>query len=167
MSSAVVSADHRLVLGSSNDDSNEPSRFNLHMLSPILLGLATPMVVISLLDPAGVMHGRLLVVGMLVSIFAVAVVLFALSLLWQGEVTTVIFDTKSRRVEFVQSGLLANSSVEVHFDQVVALGVASRFDRDGYPFTQAEIQLRDGQRVALPPGTRPETIAAARKALGL
>jgi hypothetical protein len=167
MVSVASAANQRLVLGSSNENSLEPSRFNLHMLSPVLLGLATPMLVITLLDPAGVWHGHLLVVGLLVSIFAVAVVLFALSLLWQGDITTVIFDTKSRRVEFVQSGLLANTSVEVHFDEVVALGVASRFDRDGYPFTQAEIQLRDGQRVALPPGTKPETLAAARKALGL
>ena len=167
MPSVASAANQRLVLGSSNENSDEPSKFNLHMLSPILLGLATPMLVITLLDPAGVRHGRLLVVGMLVSLFAVAAVLFALSLLWQGEVTTVIFDTRTRHVEFVQSGLLANTSVEVHFDQIVAVGQASRFDRDGYPYTQAEIQLRDGQRVALPPGTKPETLAAARKALGL
>ena len=45
--------------------------------------------------------------------------------------------------------------------------VASHFDSDGYPFSQAEIRLRDGQRVALPDGTTPDTIASARRMLGL
>jgi hypothetical protein len=79
----------------------------------------------------------------------------------------VIVHVKSRKVEFVQSGLLANSSVEVHFDQVASIGVEARFDRDGYAFSQAEVRLRDGQRVPLPPGTTPELIATARNALGL
>ena len=97
----------------------------------------------------------------------VTTLLFAVSLLWPGDVTAIVIDTKARRVEFIQSGVLATSSVEVHFDQITALGLASRFDDDGYPFTQSEIQLRDGQRVALPPGSTPEMIIAARRALGL
>jgi hypothetical protein len=164
---AEAVGDQRLVLGQQPDASGARSRFNLHMLSPILLGLAAPMLVIGLIDPAGLRPGRVMVFALLGSLFLVATVLFAVSLLWQGEITAVVFDKQRRKIEFVQSGLLANISVEVHFDQVAAIGVAARFDRDGYPFTQAEIELRDGQRVALPAGTTTETIAAARRALGL
>lgn len=151
---------------------NEPGRsimggFNMHMLSPITLGLSSPLLMIGLFDPAGLRHGRLVILALLVSMLVLSTVLFALSLVWPGETTSVIFHLKARKVEFVQSGLLANSSVDVHFDQIAAIGLASRFDRDGYPFTQAEVRLRDGQRVALPPGTKPETVALARSALGL
>lgn len=157
----------KIVLGSSIGAGGIASRFNMHMLSPIILGLASPMLMMGLIDPAGLRHGRLVILALLVSLLVLATVLFAMSLFWPGDTSSVIFHVKPRKVEFVQSGLLANTSVEVHFDEIAAIGIASRFDRDGYPFTQAEIRLRDGQRVALPPGTEPETIAAARRALGL
>ena len=167
MSTATTASSSRLILGSGQSGIGVTGRFNMHMLSPILLGLATPMMVIGIIDPAIIQHGRVIIFALLASMLLVATLLFAASLLWPGDVTAIVIDTKARRVEFVQSGLIATSSVEVHFDQIAALGMASRFDDDGYPFTQSEIQLRDGQRVALPPGSTPEMILAARRALGL
>jgi hypothetical protein len=167
MSVALQTPGTRLVLGASGSGDGEASRFNLHMLSPILLGFTAPILAIGLIDPAGLTHARYIIVALLASLLLLASVIFGLSLLWPGEITSIVFDTKTRKIEFVQSGLLANSSIEVHFDQVANIGVASRFDRDGYPFTQAEIQLRDGQRVALPADTTKESLAAARRALGL
>ena len=167
MSTATTASSSRLILGSGQSGIGVTGRFNMHMLSPILLGLATPMMVIGIIDPAIIQHGRVIIFALLASMLLVATLLFAASLLWPGDVTAIVIDSKARRVEFVQSGLIATSSVEVHFDQIAALGMASRFDDDGYPFTQSEIQLRDGQRVALPPGSTPEMILAARRALGL
>ena len=167
MSTATTASSSRLILGSGQSGIGVTGRFNMHMLSPILLGLATPMMVIGIIDPAIIQHGRVIIFALLASMLLVATLLFAASLLWPGDVTAIVIDTKARRVEFVQSGLIATSSVEVHFDQIAALGMASRFDDDGYPFTQSEIQLRDGQRVALPSGSTPEMILAARRALGL
>ena len=167
MSMQTVIPQSRLVLGI--DQSNNPvsGRFNLHMLSPILLGLAAPMLVIGVVDPSIIQHGRVIIFALLAPMLMVATVLFAASLLWPGDVTAIIVDSKARKVEFVQSGVLATSSVEVHFDQIAALGLASRFDDDGYPFSQPEIQLRDGQRMALPAGSTKESIEAARRVLGL
>ena len=167
MSTATTASSSRLILGSGQSGIGVTGRFNMHMLSPILLGLATPMMVIGIIDPAIIQHGRVIIFALLASMLLVATLLFAASLLWPGDVTAIVIDSKARRVEFVQSGLIATSSVEVHFDQIAALGMASRFDDDGYPFTQSEIQLRDGQRVALPSGSTPEMILAARRALGL
>ena len=167
MSTATTASSSRLILGSGQSGVGVTGRFNLHMLSPILLGLATPMMVIGIIDPAIIQHGRVIIFALLASMLLVTTLLFAASLLWPGDVTAIVIDTKARRVEFVQSGLVATSSVDVHFDQIAALGMASRFDDDGYPFTQSEIQLRDGQRVALPSGSTPEMILAARRALGL
>ncbi len=156
-----------VVLGKTEAGRSIVGGFNMHMLSPIILGLSSPLLMIGLFDPSGLRHGRLVILALLVSLLVLSTLLFALSLVWPGETTSVIFHVKTRKVEFVQSGLLANSSVEVHFDQIASIGVASRFDRDGYPFTQSEVKLRDGQRVALPPGTRPEAVETARRALGL
>ncbi len=167
MSSMAAPAHTRIVLGSSQTESGVAGRFNLHMLSPIMLGLAAPILVVGIIDPAILQHGRAIIFALLASMLMVATLLFAASLMWPGDVTAVIFDTKARKVELVQSGLLATSSVEVFFDQIANIGMASRYDKDGYPFTRAELELRDGQRVALPAGTTPETIAAARRALGL
>jgi hypothetical protein len=156
----------RLILGANDLKAGVSGRFNFHMLSPIMIGLVTPMVVIGLIDPTVLQHGRVIIFTLLLSLLLIATVLFAVSIMWPGEVTSVIVDVKTRKVEFVQSGFLANSSVEVHFDQIAAIGFASRYDRDGYMTNAAEIQLRDGQRVALPATTAPETLAAARRALG-
>ena len=65
-----------------------------------------------------------MILALLVSLLVLSTLLFALSLVWPGETTSVIFHVKTRKVEFVQSGLLANSSVEVHFDQMASIGVA-------------------------------------------
>ena len=156
-----------VVLGETrNGEAGAQAGFNFHMLSPILVGLTLPMLVIGLLDPSGLRPGRPMVMAFLVTVFVLSAVLFAASLIWQGEIKSIIFHSESRKVEFVQVGLLANTSSHVHFDQVVAIGTASRFDADGYPFSQAEIQLRDGQRIALPPGTLPADLAAARVMIG-
>lgn len=167
MQAASVQDPSKIVLGTTETGRSAVRGFNMHMLSPIILGLSSPLLMIGLFDPGALRHGRLVILALLVSLLVLSTVLFALSLVWPGETTSVIFHIKTRKVEFVQSGLLANSSVEVHFDQIASIGVASRFDRDGYPFTQAEVRLRDGQRVALPPGTKPATVATARQALGL
>ncbi len=167
MSTQTTIPQSRLVLGVDQSSSSVSGRFNLHMLSPILLGLAAPMMVIGVIDPSIIQHGRVIIFALLASMLMVATCLFAASLLWPGDVTAIIVDAKARKVEFVQSGVLATSSVEVHFDQIAALGLASRFDDDGYPFSQPEIQLRDGQRVALPAGSTKESIEAARRVLGL
>jgi hypothetical protein len=166
MTVSAISNNSRFVLGNDQSQGRVSGRFNLHMLSPILLGLSAPMLVIGVIDPAIIQHGRAIIFALLASMLMVTTVLFAASLLWPGDVTAIIVDAKARKVEFVQSGLLATSTVEVHFDQIAAIGLASRFDDDGYPFSQPEIQLRDGQRVALPEGSTAETIAAARRALG-
>lgn len=167
MVSTPTAADSRLVLSANQGERSMARGFNLHMLSPVLIGLATPLLLIGILDPAGLRHGRLIILTLLVSLLAVSTVMFALSLLWAGDTTAIIIDGKARKVEFVQGGLLADTSVEVDFDQIAAIGVASRFDRDGYPFVQSEIRLRDGRRVALPAGTPGESVAAARTVLGL
>ena len=166
MNVSAGSASSRLVLGDDQIRGRVSGRFNFHMLSPILLGLSAPMLVIAVIDPSIIQHGRTILFALLASMLMVATVLFAASLLWPGDVTAIIVDAKARKVEFVQSGLLATSTVEVHFDQIAAIGLASRFDDDGYPFSQPEIQLRDGQRVALPEGSTTESIAAAKRVLG-
>ncbi len=166
MPAPPISTNSKLMLGNDQTQGRFSGRFNLHMLSPILLGLTVPMMVIGIIDPTIIQNGRVFIFALLASMLMVATLLFAASLVWPGDVTAIIVDAKARKVEFVQSGLLGTSSVEVHFDQITAIGLASRFDDDGYPFTQPEIQLRDGQRVALPAGSTAEAISAARRAFG-
>jgi hypothetical protein len=167
MTSQMLPSEQRFVIGSAEAAGGSArSGFNLHMLSPILIGLTLPVLVIGLIDPAALRHVRGFVLMMLVAGFVMATVLFALSLLWQGEVAAVVFNKATQKIEFVQTGMLANTGVEIHFDQVASIGIASRFDPDGYPFSQAEIQLRDGQHIALPAGTTPQKIADALRILG-
>lgn len=166
MTTATSAAELRLTLTSSAEQGVDHTGFNLHMLSPIMVGLTIPMLVVGFIDPSSLQQGRSVLFMLLAAIFVLTTILFGLSLLWQGELTAVIFHNQQRKIEFVQSGLLANTSSDVTFDQVVTIGIASRFDEDGYPYSQAEIQLRDGQRIALPAGVTSEMIAAARRALG-
>lgn len=161
MSSSSEGAD--VVLG----NANAVQSFNLQMLSPILLGFTAPLLAVGLIDPVGLRHGRLLFVVLLTAVLVLAAFLFLLALLWPGDLVAVVIDGRNRQLAFVHRGLLADMAVEAPFEQVASIGIEQRFDPDGYPFTQAEIRLRDGQRVPLPPGTTVSSMAAARRRLGL
>lgn len=155
------------VLGTVASDSHGERRFNLHLLPPVLIGLAVPLISIGILDPAGLRHARVVIIALLLGLLVIAALLFLLSLVSTAEVRAVVFDRRSRRIGLVQSGILADVTVEVAFDQVRSIGAATRFDRDGYRYNQAEIVLRDGRRIALPEGTSSEAISRAKTLLGL
>jgi hypothetical protein len=167
MPAQTCTTDTRIVLGDALPTGHRTGRrLNLHLALPVLLGLSTPLLVVALIDPAVLGHGRVIIQILLTTLFLISTVLFAASLLWPGDISAIIFDPKARVVEIVQSGLIATTRFDVPFDQVVQVGPSSTYDHDGYIVAHADLVLRSGRRLPLPANTSAAAVAAARRALG-
>jgi hypothetical protein len=89
----------RLILSTTESagDTSETG-FNLHALSPILLGLVTPFLVIHYIDPNALREIRFAVWIGLVVLFFLATGLFVYSAMNPGRIVSVVFDRAHQNV---------------------------------------------------------------------
>lgn len=158
----------RLVLTPANNDNAVPiAGMNHAMISPILIGMVVPFLLLYLIDPAILRHVRLVVWIALSLMFVITTVLFMISLWCTGTLTGVICDRNRRSVELLWQTPLSTKSQEVPFKDVSALRVRAQYDDDGYTDSAAELILRSKQCVTLPAGTTETQLAPMRAAIGL
>jgi len=138
----------------------------LHALVPILLGLAAPAVLISLVDPMLIGGNQEAVRFFLVVLLFITASVFAFSALDVGRIVMVTFDPAARVVEIVQSGRLAHREDRIPFVELSNARMEQHYDDDGYQWYEPVLYLRSGDRIGLPETTTMEDIEAINAALG-
>ena len=164
-----IAVEHaQLVLDAPVDaGARQRSRLTLHMLAPILIGIATPLVAAIIVGPAvlGAWFGE--ATALLAIVFAVASGVYIYTVIVPGEIVAARFDAEDRMVTLVHAGRFALTNRELHFSEIadVALGFGS--DADGGLCRTAEIRLRNGRTLRLPAGTEASHVLSAREVMGL
>lgn len=133
--------------------------------SPVIIGLAAPILLMMVIDPGALKHARFLVMAVLMPMLFVAVGLYIYSVLDPGEVRGVVADIAQRRLEIVQANLFATRKTTVPFSDIVSARLVHGYDPDGYPLSVAEVLLESGERIVLPPETSEAEMQALRSAL--
>jgi hypothetical protein len=164
---ASTSRETRVLLAGDGGAGAVASGLNLHAIAPILIGLAAPVIVLSLMSPAFLAHARFLILALLCGLFLVATVLFAMSLLLHGPLSALSIDTEGRAIELVYSGMFANKGVQIPFSDIASLKLTTHYDDDGYRFAAPELVLRNGSRMLLPIAASEMELQAARRLIGL
>lgn len=164
---AAFTDGNRLLVSASDNGGTAHSGMKLHAIAPVLLGLAAPVIVFSLASPAFLIHARFLIFVLLGALFLAATVLFAISLLSDGPLSTIIVDRDQRRLDLVHSGAVATKSRSINFADIALLRLTTQYDDDGYRFSAPELVLRDGTKMQLPIAMTEAEVKATRAAIGL
>lgn len=143
------------------------SKFNLHALAPIILGLMAPFVVIALLAPEALAHIQFMVTVLMVGAMIACIFIFIRSVLSPGPVTSVRIDPRKKRLIVERCGPFATTVREIRFIEIVALKMVHEFDQDGYGIIEPRIVLRSRETLAMPEGTTEEHLEALRPYIGL
>lgn len=133
-----------------------------YVLVPILIGLMSPVLVISLIDPKALTNGGALLHVYLLAIFVVATGIYAWSVLDPGDVTRITFDKAARKVIAERAGLFARSQIEFDFADVASIRFETHYDDDGYQTSVPVLVLAGRQTLPLPAGTTEADVAAMR-----
>lgn len=143
------------------------SRLTLHLLSPILIGIATPMVAAIIAGPGvlGSLHAE--ATALLAIVFAIASGIYIYTVLVPGEIVAARFDPEGRVVTLVHSGRFALTNRELHFSDVADVALVHDVDATGTLGRSAEIKLRNGRTLKLPAGTEASHVLSAREVTGL
>jgi hypothetical protein len=143
------------------------SRLTLHMLSPILIGIATPLVAAIIAGPGvlGSLHAE--ATALMALVFAAASGIYVYTVLVPGEIVAARFDPEGRMVTLVHSGRFALTNRELHFSEVADVALAHDVDQTGTLCRTAELRLRTGRTLRLPAGTEASHVLSAREVMGL
>ena len=137
----------------------------LHALVPVILGLSVPLI---LLSPfAAVLQENLerLPVYGLVPVALLAGLAFLISIVAAGTVTHALFDPRTRMVEMVRLGPLANSRWRIPFTQIASVRLVASYDADGAKSLRPLIELKSGEHIELPAETTWNDIEIFRRLL--
>ena len=143
------------------------SRLTLHMLSPILIAIATPLVAAIIAGPAvlGSLHAE--ATAVLALVFAIASGSYIYTVLVPGEIVAARFDPEGHVVTLVHSGRFAVTNREFHFSEVADVALSHELDATGTLGRRAEIAFRNGRSLALPAGIEASHVLSAREVMGL
>lgn len=144
---------------------SETSYTGRHALVPVLIGLTSPILVISLIDPRALASVSVIFHIYLFLIFVVATGAYIYSVIEPGEITKVTFDKKSRKVMVTRSGLFATTAEEVPFYDIAAVRIEARFDDDGYQTDIPVMVMTDHKTMLLPAGTSEGDVIKIRAIL--
>jgi hypothetical protein len=161
--SQAASIPSQFVLGSA--EIMQSSRA-LQWLSPVLLGLAGPLVLMVVLGPSILDHAQFLFSMILLTILIISAGMFTFSVVMRGPVAAVVFDRPTRSVNIIRQGVFANSITVLPFDAVHKIQIASAYDDDGYRREIAELITTEGTSIVLPAGVIEAQIRAAKVILG-
>lgn len=152
--------------GSVDLEAGAASRFG-RAASPVIIGLAAPILLMLIIDPSALKHARFLVVAVLMPMLFVAIGLYVYSVLDPGDVRGVVADIANRRLDVIQSNYFATRKTVVPFADIAGAKLVHGYDPDGYPMSVAEVVLVNGDRFALPPETTEADMKDLRAALRL
>lgn len=140
---------------------------SLHTVSPVLIGIATPLVAAVIAGP-GVLAGvHLEALALLALVFLSASGIYIYCVLAPGEIVAASFDAEGRMVTLVHSGRFAVTNREIHFSEVADMTLTSDPDETGKACRRAELRLRNGRTLRLPAGTEASHVLSAREVMGL
>lgn len=161
-------ATHDMIVtdGSIDIDDNAMPRL-ARAVSPMMVGLIAPFIVLALIEPAALRHIRFLTIAVLLPTLLIAVALYAYSVLSPGVVCGVVVHRDVRHLELVQANAFSIRRLPLAFTDIAAARIVETYDRDGYGTREAVLILHSGERIALPEGTTAGDIAAIKTAVGL
>jgi hypothetical protein len=140
---------------------------SLHTVSPVLIGIATPLVAAVIAGP-GVLAGvHLEALALLASVFLAAAAIYIYCVLVPGEIVAASFDPEGRMVMLVHAGRFAITNREIHFSEVADVRLVSELDTTGNARRMALLELRNGHTLRLPAGTEASHVLSAREIMGL
>lgn len=143
------------------------SRLTLHMLSPILIGIATPLVAAIIAGPGVLGSLYQEATALLALIFAAASGIYIYTVLVPGEIVAARFDPEGRVVTLVHAGRFAVTNRELHFSDVADVALLHDVDATGTLCRSAGMRLRNGRTLRLPAGTEASHVLSAREVMGL
>ncbi len=160
---AVASlAPSRLVLVDPSNPDGAREYGGLHAISPMLLGLAAPFVLLLVLAPAAFISLGVAALAILMLIMVAATIIFVHGLLTSGRIAAVAFDRDRRAVDIVETGTFSRSVQTMPFSEVSALRASPHYDRDGYRYVTTELVLRSGETLLLPVAPTEQELRAVR-----
>ncbi len=124
-----------------------------HALVPVLIGLAAPAIVISVVDQQGLLRVSTMLPIYLAVLFVAAATVFILNVLIRGAVLSAEFDPKGSVARLTRTGFLAVRQEEIPLARIALAEVGTLYDRDGYPRDVARLILESGEVIALPADT--------------
>ena len=133
-----------------------------HALVPVLLGLAAPVIVLSLVDPRALASASVILHVYLFLIFAIATTAYIYSVFAPGDITKVTFQKRRRVVIAERAGLFATTRSEILFSDIASVRIENRYDDDGYETPVPVIVLTDHKVLPLPAGTTEADVTAMR-----
>lgn len=139
---------------------------NLHAVAPIILGLAAPFLVMSLIAPDALAHIQFMTSLLLISALVACIFIYGVSVLAPGPVTALRVDGKKRRLTVERCGIFANKLREIDCRKIHVLKLIQNFDRDGYGTVEPIAVLRSKEVVQLPAGTTEQHLQALRTVIG-
>jgi hypothetical protein len=157
----------QLILDTPEAQSAGGGSVNLHIMSPILIGLAAPFVLLYIVQPLAMAQVAFVATPVMLAVFVLSAGIYVHSVLSPGEIVAALFDPAGRTVTLVRAGRFGVSNREVHFSDIANIGMTVDYDNDGYPIRSAELRLLGGRIFRLPEGTEESHILSVREVLGL
>jgi hypothetical protein len=119
-------------------------------LSPLLVGLAAPVIAGLVLFPE-LLRDALGAVGLLLGlVLLIAIGAYVMSVLSPGRPAALSVQPESGFVSVVVRGPFAQSEIQVPFKEVAKLSALNGFDHDGYERSMVELKTRDGDIWIIP-----------------
>lgn len=131
----------------------------------VLIGLTAPMAVVLLVDPLVLTRAMQVLPGLLTPIMFVIIAIFVYCVLVPGEVAAVSADRDDRTLTVIEANLFARRRTVLAFHEIADVRMNEVYDHDGYQSRRAEIVLRDGQSIVLPPWVGDAETQALKRAL--
>lgn len=145
----------------------DESRGALHWLSAALLGLVVPMTGALVLFPTLVQRATFIIMAFLIATVIVAIIAFALSVLFPGPVTGLAADRSTGTLELVNHGPFATKRRRINFEDIRRVTFTQGHDRDGYSADVAMLEFHDGRTIELPSDMGARDVEQLRHVLGL
>lgn len=132
---------------------------------PMILGLVAPILLVLLIDPAAVKHGRFLTVAILIPSLLIAVAIYTYCVVHPGDVCGLVVDPAARTVTIVQANAFALRRTPLSFAEIAGARLVKGYDQDGYATQHAELVLRSGDRIPLAVTTTDDDVKLLQQAL--
>lgn len=166
--SQVFKSGDRLVLELGDPADEQPHfGFNFQLMSPLLLGLLAPLMVIHYFEPEALRHVKWLIWGFLLCMFLFCSALFFYTHHFPGKISSLVVDREARSIEIVWRNMMSSASQIVPFEEINALRVRHEVDDAGNTRSVAELVVRSRPPLELPDTISEQQLRPLRAAIGL
>lgn len=162
MSTTIAARRIDLSDGSVAPDAGHPLRLS-SCLPAFAIGLTAPAAVTLAIEPAALLKLAYVLPGVLMPLFAVAIVIYSYCVLVPGQIAALSADPATRTLAIVEANAFARRRTALTFAEIVDVRMANAYDEDGYASRRAEVVLRSSETIALPAWIgEPEAVALHR-----